>query len=78
MSPGVVPADVAKVVTADAASLTDAGILFPADPVGTLSPTDNAGMLFPAFHAGIPIPADPDGILFPADLAVGADHRGCG
>ena len=53
------PADIAKVVAADAASLADTGILFPVDPVGTLSPTD---------LAGIPFPADPAGILF-ADLA---------
>ena len=38
-------ADFAKVVAADAASLADTGILFPADPVGTLSPTDHAGIL---------------------------------
>ena len=31
------PADVAKVFAADAASLTDAGILFPADPVGVVA-----------------------------------------
>ena len=69
----VPPADVAKVVAADAACLADAGILFPADPVGTLSltdqdgtlsPTDLAGILFSAVPAGIPFPTDPAGILF--------------
>ena len=71
-------ADVAKVVTADAASLANAGILFPADPVGTLSltdqdgtlsPTDLAGILFSAVPAGILFQADPAGILFPVDLS---------
>ena len=68
------PADVAKVVAADAASLADAGILFPVDPVGTLSltdqdgtlsPADLAGILFPAVPAGMPFPTDPVGILWP-------------
>ena len=63
MSPGVVPADVAKVVAADAACLADAGILFPADPVGTLSPTDQDGTLSPTDIAGILFPADPDGVV---------------
>ena len=31
------PDDVAKVVAADAASLADAGILFPADPAGMVA-----------------------------------------
>ena len=61
------PADVANVVAADAASLADAGILFPTGPVGTLflteqdgtfSPTDLARILFPAVPAGIPFPTD--------------------
>ena len=50
------PADFAKVVAADAASLADAGILFPADLVGMLSPTDQDETLSPT---------DPARILFP-------------
>ena len=76
MSPGVVQADVTKMVAADAAYSTDAGIPFPADPVGTLSltdqdgtlsPTDIAGILFPAVPAGMPFPAGPVGTLSPSD-----------
>ena len=52
--------DVAAVVPAEAACLVEAGIPFPADPVGTQSLTVCDGTLFPT---------DPDGILFPADLA---------
>ena len=48
VSHGVVPADVAKVVAADAASLTDDGTLSLPDHDGTLSPTNIAGILFPA------------------------------
>ena len=49
--------------------LADTGILFPADPVETLSLPDHAGILFLAVPAGIPIPPDPAVILFPASLA---------
>ena len=48
MSLGVVPADVAMVVAADAASVIDDGTLSLHDQDGTLSPTDIAGILFPA------------------------------
>ena len=59
VSHGVVPADVANVVAADAASLTDDGTLSLPDHDGTLSPTNIAGILFPAVPAGIPFPAGP-------------------
>ena len=52
--------DVAAVVPAEAACLVEAGILFPAQPVGTQSLTVRDGMLSLT---------DPAGILFPADLA---------
>ena len=53
--------DVAVVVPADAACLVEAGIPFPADPVGTQSLT---------VRDGTTSPTDPAGILFLADLAV--------
>ena len=40
----VFPSDVAEQVADDTASMADAGILFPADSAGTLSPPDPAGM----------------------------------
>ena len=51
---------VGVVVPAEAACLVEAGIPFPADPVGTQSLTVRDGTLSPT---------DPAGILFPADLA---------
>ena len=65
---GVVAVGVAALAITDPASmavagLADAGILFPADPVGTLSPTDQDGMLSPTDLAGILFPADPAGVV---------------
>ena len=75
MAGTMLPSDVAEQVADGAASMADAGILFPADSAETLSPPDPAGILFPAVPAGIPFPAalvgtsslfDQVGILFPA------------
>ena len=52
--------NVAAVVPAEAACLVEAGILFPAQPVGTQSLNVRDGTLSPT---------DPAGILFSADLA---------
>ena len=50
--------DVAKVVAADAAFLAEAGIPFPAGPVGMMSLTDRNGTLSQTDSVGIPFPAD--------------------
>ena len=63
------PTYIAKQVADDAASLADAGILFPADSDGTLSPTHPAGILFSAVPAGIPFPEGPVGTLSLSDHA---------
>ena len=52
--------DVAAVVPAEAACLVEAGMPFPAEPVGTQSLAVRDGTLSPT---------DPAGILFPANLA---------
>ena len=49
---GVAPLAVADPTTM-VAGLADARILFPANPVGTLSPSDPAGILFPADPVGM-------------------------
>ena len=72
MSPGVVPADVAKVVTADAASLADDGTLSLPDHDGTLSPSVPVGpvgqcvMLSPSDSDSVG-PVGPYGTLSPSD-----------
>ena len=64
-------ADFAEVVAADATSLADAGILFPADPAGVVTvgvaPLADAGPVTMAVadltDAGILFPADPAGVV---------------